>query len=61
MAGVFETSDCNDCGFGVQGVEDGFEKNEIDTPIDKGFDLFGVGSSHLVEVHGSVSRVFDAR
>lgn len=45
-------------GFGVEGVEDGFDHEDVDTTVDEGFDLFGVGVFDLVEGDDAEAGVF---
>ena len=45
------------CRFGVEGVEDGFDHEDVDAAFDEGFDLMSVGVFDLVEGDGAEGGV----
>lgn len=51
--------DSIDGSFGVQGIKDGFDKQDIGPTIQKTADLFGIGSNQFVKRHISIGGIFD--
>ena len=49
--------DGDESGFGVEGVEDGFDHEDVGSTFDEGFDLVGVGSFDLIECDGAEGGV----
>ena len=50
-----------DCRFGVQGIEDRFNQNQVATALHQRFGGFAIGRHQLIESHVTVSRVVDIR
>ena len=50
---------CKEGGLGVEGVEDGFNQQQIYSALHQGVDLFAVGSNQLVKGDGPVGGVVD--
>ncbi len=50
FSGPFEkAADGEERGLGVEGIEDGFDEEDVHSPLDEIFDLFGVGGGDLLE------------
>lgn len=49
--------DGEECGLGVEGIEDGFDDEYIGTTIDEGCDLGEVCTGDLIEIYGPVAGV----
>ncbi|MNY32985.1 hypothetical protein D3C86_1672350 [compost metagenome] len=50
-----------DRGFGVEGVEDGFDQDQVGAALDQALGGFGVVFHQLIKGHVAVARVIDVR
>lgn len=51
--------DGGECGFRVEGVEDGFDEQRIHSAFEEGLHLLSVSEAELIERHGSETWVVD--
>ncbi len=48
-------------GFGIEGIKDGFDQDQINTAVNKAFELFRISFDQLVKINSTESRIIDIR